>query len=276
MYQGKLALVLSMWKSTNLFHQERRPFLSANMVRDKTKCEFPLLAKVVRKCIEHAERRLLSLSSSRYNISKDEDNVEMLEFNTAIYWNHVGVSWEDTFRVEPWEFVEHRLSEKYLFGEHSLICLAFEVQLFWNVVRYFKLYKNPDQKVSKASEWYKARKYSSINHRKVRHFETELQELFKQHEVQLKGETMPPLVVMLMQNVFLNSTEHGPFDELVVEEKNKNAIDAIAASGWHPLHIAAIKNEVEIADTLLKMDRLCIHSIALDTPHCIMRVYIIM
>ena len=205
-----------------------------------------------KKCIEHAERRLLSLASSRYNISKDEDNVEMLEFNTAIYWNHVGVSWEDTFRVEPWEFVEHRLSEKYLFGEHSLICLAFEVQLFWNVVRYFKLYKNPDQKVSKASDWYKARKYSSINHRKVRHFETELQELFKQHEVQLKGETMPPLVVMLMQNVFLNSTEHGPFDELVVEEKNKNAIDAIAASGWHPLHIAAIKNEVEIADTMLK------------------------
>ena len=203
-------------------------------------------------CIDDAERRLMSLASSRFNIAKDESTVELLEFNTAMYWNHVGVKWEDTFRVEPWEFVEHRLTEKYLFGEHSLICLAFEVQLFWNVVRYYKIFKNPDQRISKASDWYKARKYSGKNHRKIRHFEGELQDLFNQYDIQLKGETMPPVVVMLMQRVFLDKCEHEPFNKLVLKEKEMNRLDHIAMSGWHPLHIAAIKNEVEMADMLLK------------------------
>ena len=207
-------------------------------------------------CIEMAERRLRSFVGGRFHLYKDEESIEFKQFNTACYWNELGVAWEDTFRVEPWDFVEARLVEKFLFGEHSLVCLAFEEQLFWNVVKYFSESRNPDKTVARASEWHQACKYSRPEHRKIKHFSDELKDLKEQHRIEMRGRTTPLLVVETMQKVFCFDDEYQEFAKRISEGEDRDGnlmeMDRRGANCWAPMHIAAIKNEFKLIDPLLK------------------------
>ena len=220
------------------------------------KIKFLDMGETCEVCLDAAKRRLFSVASRRFHFYKDEENVEFKDFNTAAYWNEVGVSWEDPYRVEPWDYTEKRLVEKFIFGENNLLCLAFEEQLFWNVVRYYLQSRNPDAHVARASEWHRACKYTNKEHRKVKHFGTLFKKLFEDYAIEMKGRTMPIPLKKLMQTVPVYDEEYTSFEKWVEVGENDDGseldFDGMGAHGWRSMHIAAMKNEPRLIDPLLK------------------------
>ena len=57
----------------------------------------------------------------------------MASQSKVVWWDEAGVLRTDMFTVLEQEDVRAKLKAREVFGDNTLLCIAFEVGLFWNV-----------------------------------------------------------------------------------------------------------------------------------------------
>ena len=62
-----------------------------------------------------------------------EDNPPVANQTKVIWWDEAGVLRIDMYTVLEQEDVRAKLKAREAFGDKTLLCIAFEVGLFWNV-----------------------------------------------------------------------------------------------------------------------------------------------
>ena len=206
-------------------------------------------------CIVDAERRLVSIVAGRYKFMNETPAENSV--NKVAWWS-VGAQEPvlETFVVDSAKSLRRKLARKIEFKEDTLLCLAFETRIFWNLVR---VYCQPGGSSGGEATLTAGGSFTTgpggqrgtsgfpaIDHKLRKHF--------RLYRDEAAGKFVPELVKKTLRTVFLTDEDYREFEEFAGERVHGAAgedVDKTGRFAWSALHIACQRGETRVVQILL-------------------------